>query len=154
LGAVNGILFGASLELISRSIFLYEGYVQAQTPTPPDLHIQMAPYPFNWWYLPTLFLALVALASFIAHRYLAGRVKSALWLWQAIGIMAVAECGLYAVIMIVWYQWRGGFGFLGMGYLAQAIKSDLKLCLVLLPLAVVFNLLFSKALRSWKVALP
>ena len=153
-GAINGVLFGTSLELTLRLIFLYERHVQNQTPISPDPHIQMAPYPFNWWYLPALFLALVTLASFIVHRYLAQHIKSAMWLWQIIGIVAVVGCGLYAVIMISWYQWRSEFDFLGLGSLAPAIKSDLGLCLLFLPIAVAFNLLFSKVLRYWKVPLP
>jgi len=154
LGAINGILFGTLSELIFRSMFLYEGHVQNQTPISPDLHILMAPYPFNWWYLPALFLALVTLSSFIVHQYLAQHIKSVIWLWQIVGIVAVAGFGLYALIMIGWYQWRSELDFLGIDSLAPAIKSDLGLCLLFLPIAVAFNILFSKVLRYWKVPLP
>jgi hypothetical protein len=153
LGAINGLLFGTLSELIFRSMFLYERYVQHQTPISPGLHIQEAPYPFNWWYLPALFLVLVTLASLVVHRYLTQFIKSAVWLWLIIGIVAVFGCGIYAVIMASWYQWRSEFDFLGMDYLAQAIKSDLKICLLFLPIALAFNLLFSKVLCFWKVKL-
>ena len=114
----------------------------------------MAPYPFNWWHLPALFLTLATLASLSVHRCLAGHIKSAIWVWQIIGILAVAGCGLYAVIMVGWSRWRGGFGSLGVDYLAQAIKSDLKICLLFLPIALAFNLLFGRALGYWMVKLP
>ncbi|MCA1592530.1 MAG: hypothetical protein LC754_07750 [Acidobacteria bacterium] len=153
LGAINGILFGMLLELIFRSIFLYEKYVQRQSPISPGLHIDMAPYPFSWWYLPVLFLVLVTLASLLVHRYLSSHIKSRIWLWQVIGFAAVLECCLYAAILS-WYHWYRGFAFLGVADLVQAMESGLKTCLLFLPVALVFNLLFAVGLRFRKVELP
>lgn len=153
LGAINGILFGTLLELICRSIFFYERYVQERTPLSPGLNIDMAPYPFSWWYLPILFLVLVTMASFIVHRYLSARIKSHIWLWQVIGVVAVLECFLFAAILN-WYHWYRGFAFLGTEDLAQAVGSELKLCLLFLPVAILFNLLFAIGLHFRKVELP
>jgi hypothetical protein len=153
LGAINGILFGTLLELTFRSIFFYERHVQERMPISPGLNIDMAPYPFNWWYLPILFLILVTLASFLMHWYLSERIKSHLWLWQIIGFVAVLECCLYAAILN-WYHWFRGFDFLGTEDLAQAMGSDLKICLLFLPVAILFNLLFAIGLHFRKVELP
>ena len=154
LGAINGILFGTLLELTLRARYSYGMYVFNQTPLPPDMHIQIAPYPFKWWYLPLLSLVLVTLASFLVNRYLAKYLKSSIWLWQVIGFVAVLEACVYSAITI-WYQWYySRFDFLGMDYLLHAIKSEQSICLRVLPVVLAFNLIFALMLRFRKARLP
>lgn len=146
LGAISGMLFGILLESVLRSIYLYETHVQEQTLLPLDVHIQMMPYPSSWWYLPLFSLVLITLASFLVHRYFARHIKSSVWLWQVIGLVAVLEACLYSVI-VIWYQWyHSQFDFLGIDYLVL-IKGDLRIILRVLPVVLGFNLLFALALR-------
>ena len=153
LGAINGILLGSLFELALRSIYLLERYSQERTPLPPDVHIQMASYPFAWWYLPLLSLVLVTLASFLVRRYLARRVTSAFLLWQVIGVMAVLGLCAY-VIIVVWYRWYSSETILPAAeYLAHVLTTELGIVLRVTPFVLGFNLLFALALRSRKARL-
>jgi hypothetical protein len=154
LGAINGLLLGSLFELVLRSIYLLEEYSQEWAPLPPDVHIQMASYPFAWWYLPFLSLVLVTLASFCVRRYWTRRVISSVFLWQVIGALAVL--GLFAyVVTVVWYKWYFSQpDLLATEYLAHVLRSELIPIVCAIPFVLGFNLFFALALRSLKPQLP
>lgn len=152
LGAINGITFGVFFEITLRSIFLYESYIQKQTSISSDMHIHTTSYPFSWWFLPILSLVFITLASFLANQYLAHRIKSIFWLWQIIGFIAVLECYLYGAIMSCWEWYR--FDFVYVEDVMRAMYGNLITCLRVLPIVLVFNLLFAIALRFRKPLLP
>ncbi len=152
LGALNGVIFGVLLEIAWHSLYLYEIYRTAQTPLPPDVHIQMAPYPFNWWTLPTLFLVTVSIASFLVHRYLSRHIKSSILLWQITGFVAIIACCLSSFVNI-WYLWRTHPDLAGISFPMESFQSDIKMFLVLLPLLLVFNIVFVAVLR-WRKLSP
>ena len=153
LGAVCGLLFGILSEIIFRSIFLYEGYVHPPIKS-AEFSIDMAPYPFSWWYLPLLWLILVALASYFVHRYLARHIKSSIWLWQVVGIVAVLEGCSFSFILVV-YGWYSQFGHWEARVLWEGIIDstlrELKIGLFFLPFLLVFNLIFVMVLRRWRL---
>jgi len=153
LGAINGLIFGALLEIAWHSLYIYETYRDTQTPLPSDLHIQMAPYPFNWWTLLALFLITVSVASFLMHRYLSRFIKSSTLLWQIIGFVSILGCCVFSFIAI-WKQWRTREELSGLSFPMESFQSELRAFLTLLPLILVCNLIFVAVLRLRKVQSP
>ena len=150
LGAVNGVLLGSVFELALRSTYLLEKHLQERTPLPPDLHIQISPYPFAWWYLPFLSLVLVTLAGLSVRRYLAPNITSPFLLWQLIGGLAVLGLCAYAIIVIC-YNWYSTDTILSSTeYLAHVLTAEMGIILRVAPFVLGFNLLFAFALSSSK----
>lgn len=154
LGAINGILFGVSMETVLRSLFLYEKYLRGKEPLSPNLHISYLPYPFNWWFLPLLSFVFVTLATFIVHRYFAQYIKSSIWFWQVVGVVAVLGLVVYSIPHSLYTWCFSIFDFSESYYSMEAIQQDLPILLIAFPSIALFNLLFALVLKWRKLNLP
>ncbi len=152
LGSLCGLLFGLLSEAILHSLFFYDSYAHPIT-SPDNLNIDLTPYPFNWWYLPLLWLVLVALASYFAHWCFAGYIKSSIWLWQIIGLTAVFV-GCLASFIIGSYSWYLRYPDWETRILLEGIINstwgEVQIFLFFLPFLLAFNLMFVTVLRRCK----
>lgn len=154
LGAIDGILFGASLEILCRSIFLFEMYLRSGKPLPSGINISNTGYPFSWWYLPLLSTLTVTLAAFIVHRYVASIVKYSIWFCQIVGIVAVLESALLSIIFAVYNWYSIGIELIDLDSVIAVVKGDLFILFIEFPIIAVFNLLFALILKRLKTDLP
>ena len=154
LGAINGILFGILMETVLRSLFLYEKYLRDKKPPLSNLNISYLPYPFNWWFLPLLSVVFVTLATFIVHRYFAQYIKSSIWFWQVVGIVAVLGLVVYSIPYSLYNWCFSKFSFPESYYSIEAMQQDLPIFLVAFPSIAVFNLLFALVLKWRNLNLP
>ena len=144
MGAFNGLALGVTAELVMRALYQYELSDAERTPADSQIVIDTIPYPFSWWYLPVLSFALVTIASVIAHRFLRPHVKSQIFLWPAIGALAVLE--LYLITAAIDW-WNATNSPLQADYWQFAHSNKLFPWLLLVPGILVFNLLFGWLLR-------
>jgi hypothetical protein len=140
LGALNAILFGIITDLVLRMVYNYERTSLISLRTEVNLNIDLSPYPFQWWYLPLMSVALIIPATILVYRYLLSHLNSYLWLWQAVGIAAVFECYLLTLTMD-W--WNAHFSEMGADYWAVAYSIKPVPWIFILPAVSVFNLLFA-----------
>jgi 4-amino-4-deoxy-L-arabinose transferase-like glycosyltransferase len=146
LGARNGIMFGALFEVTYRTIYQWNNsQPERLIPGEPRLIIDLAPYPFRWWYLPLLSTVSVPLASLLVHRLLSRRTKSTILLWQLIGLVALLGVAIYGCSNIVYGLYM--HSHLEMDYFFWEAGLGLRLLLFpVLPLVMAYNLIFAVAL--------
>ncbi len=104
LGAVNGLLFGAVVEMLRRAytpIYLERVIRRAISATPPGMN---PPYSFTCigdesfvlaCGIPLLCALIFAAVALLIHAFWNGRIRSVLLLWQVIGVASMT----LAVIM-------------------------------------------------------
>ncbi len=153
LGAINGILLGVFLEILSRSIFLFEVYLSSSSPSPSKVSIPYPKYPFNWWFLPLLFFIAVTFASFIVQHYAAIYIKSVIWFWQTVGIVTWLIFGSYSTIYAFYDGSLQGFETEFYSLLFELIRGS-SLLFIAFPIIAIFNLLFALILKRLKTNLP
>lgn len=130
LGIVFGAIFGALTELSLRLAYVYERRIQEEVPLPVGMYIEMAGYPFHWWYLPLLSCALVIPASLLVHCYLLAYTKSPIWFWQTTGL--TVTFALY-LLNLSNDMWNARLSDMGSDYwqFAWSFRPGLWLCLLL-----------------------
>jgi hypothetical protein len=145
LGAINGLGFGVLAELSARGIFTFQrNLVEQQHPLGPDWHILRNPYPWEWWYLPLLFLALTSIATVLI--YARSKIKSVTWRWQLIGFLALIE--LY-VGTLAWDLWNASR--VKYNYWEFAYSTTLLPWITLIPALIVYNFLFGWATKKLRI---
>ena len=153
LGATNGLLFGASVEIILRSLYFYEWYLHKKYL--PHLHIPL-PYGYpldDWWFLTILSFVCATAATFIVHRCFAQYIKSSVWFWQIVGVGALFVCAGYSMLYIS-YQVYLMFDVIEVNSVVSAIEGDLCALLLASPIVATFNLLFALVLKWRNLNLP
>lgn len=101
-GAIYGLTFGALAEISLRLIYTLERHTQEAASFPPDVHIQMTSYPFQWWYVPLLSFTLLLPARVLTCRYLSRYITPPIWRWQATGFVGVFVFYLLTLISDLW----------------------------------------------------
>jgi len=138
LGVINGLSFGILAEVVMSLLYEYEIGLGGRTD--PATTIDMAPYPWAWWYLPLISTLLVTTATFVVHCFLGRRIKSPFWFWEAVGLFSVA--GLYLLTLSVDW-WNARSSSLKADYWQFAPSLKLAPWILLVPALLVFNLLFA-----------
>ncbi|MCU1289141.1 MAG: hypothetical protein JWN60_1370 [Acidobacteria bacterium] len=154
LGAINGILLGVFLEILSRSIFLFEVYLRSSSPSPSTITIPEPRYPLNWWYLPLLFFIAVTLATFVVHRFASRYIKSLIWFWQAVGVITSPILALFSIFFTFYYWYLHSFQFTLLYFVKLEIKEGFLVSFIAFPIIAIFNLLFALILKRLKTHLP
>lgn len=154
LGAINGIIFGTSLEIVLRSLFLYEKYLRDKKPS-TGFQINYSPYPFSWWFLPFSPFVFVTLATFIVRRYFAQYIKSTIWFWQIVGVIAVFGFAVYSTLFNFYYcYFNEELDVMLIDSFMQTLQADLFMLLIAFPIVAAFNLLFALVSKWRKLNLP
>lgn len=138
-GAIYGLTFGTLIEISLRLIYALERRMQEGVPLPSDTHIQIASYPFHWWYLPLISFTLLLPASILVHRYLGHYPTSPVWLWQATGFVGVFAFYLSTLIND---SLNAQFSTMGEDYWQFAWSMKPELWLVLILSTSVYSLVY------------
>ncbi len=117
LGAINGVLFGAIIELLREWYFAYEWRLMVKEFEQFGDDPPLTGDPLHWWAIPVLSTVAFAISSFLIHKFGANYLKFPLLLWQVIGVMAVTALNTF-FRAVIWLD--------GLPSDQKAISNDIK----------------------------
>jgi hypothetical protein len=95
LGAINGVLFGGTAEILRE---MYNDY-QWRRITEESERLGLSPPlmgdSLHWWAIPLWATVFFILTSLFVHKFWANRVKSPILLWQIIGVTGVTVWSIF-----------------------------------------------------------
>lgn len=130
LGAIYGLIFGILTEILLRLVYIYQNQMLERVSLPSDTHIQMASYPFHWWYFPLLSFILLLPVSILVHNYLGLYTKSPVWFWPMTGLIGAL---VFYLSTLIYDSLNARFSVMGSDYwqFAWSMKLEIWLCLLL-----------------------
>lgn len=133
LGLINGLVAGGVAYTLLWLL------VEYQNSRPSDhIHTSVG---IKWWGLPFIGGVAVSIASMVVHRFLVGRVKSVVCLWQYVAVVSVLFGYVFLIILEILNDRFGGYPpFVFWNWLSAGAGAT---ALMALAFSVAFNLFYS-----------